>query len=171
MAMNPMVGSSSKKSKGNPRGAITELMRAAGDGDVEKMLALLPTSSVEAVDMEGWTALVWAARNGRVSCVEALCGLDEDKSPKGVIKALEQAARFGRLECAEAICKSASTARFETRLREKAVEIFERFDHHRFAQEMAERAKGVAQMREARELEASLGAAGAAKDGSGPLRM
>jgi hypothetical protein len=171
MAYNAATGSPSKKSKGNPGVAITELMRAAGDGDVEKMMALLPTSSVEAVDMEGWTALVWAARNGRLACVEALCGLHGDKSPKGVIKALEQAARFGRLECAEAICKSASTARFELRLREKAVEVFAKHEHRRFAQEMAERAKGVAQMREAREIEKSLSQEGLDKAGAGPLRM
>ena len=77
----------------------TPLMRAAGEGDTETLLAVLDNNRCEldATDAVGMTALMHAAVNGHVSCVQLLLehGADACKKAQNARTAVHGAAWSG----------------------------------------------------------------------------
>lgn len=72
------------------------LMLAANDGDTDaiRRIARLGSPSLEAKDLRGWTALLFACRRGHADCVELLLELGADIEARSGIGFLAEDVAF-----------------------------------------------------------------------------
>jgi len=69
-----------------PKPGVTQLMRAAEHGDVDKMRVLLKEGArVSDTDASGWTTLMYAAASSSSSPVQLLLGMGADPNEKSLI--------------------------------------------------------------------------------------
>lgn len=83
---------------------MVALHRAAREGDIERLKALLPMSDPKVADEEGWTALHFAAREGYTDCLRALLPVsDASSADRDGWTPLHLAALNGRTDCLQAL--------------------------------------------------------------------
>src|SRR5918992_194827 len=100
-----------------PSPATRELWRAVEDGEIDEFEAVLPRAEINARNEHGMTALMRAARHGRLQMVRALLehGADPNIARSDNFTALSLAAFFGHTEIVEVLLKHGARTDVATR--------------------------------------------------------
>lgn len=100
-----------------PNATTRELWRIAESGELDELLAILPSADVNARNEHGMTALMRAARQGRTQMVRALLehGADPNLVRNDNFTALSLAAFFGHTEIVEMLLGRGAQTDVETR--------------------------------------------------------